>query len=278
MVLLPTESDARSYMVSDIEPNSAASPVLQSVLESDEEHGKRNNTLLQRGFKGGHFLKILPAVAPHNLRQHNIRVLFCDEVDGYEVTSEGSATLLAIGRTMSYPNRKIVLGSTPKDKDTSTIIAAYAESDQRVFECPCPLCGGFTELKWKHIVWPKDHLEEAKFKCPHCESLIDERYKAQMMLIVVTRACVKVLKVIGFSLTVDRISGSGIDDESVRSLPHDLHASVGGGPKVEIRFANLSPVLNTLYTRNGSNAIAAGCGIAALGSGCTDQDGGDRHD
>ena len=46
---------------------------------------------------------------------------------------------------------------------------------------PCPLCGGFTELKWQHIVWPKDHPEEAKFKCPHCESLIDERYKAQMV-------------------------------------------------------------------------------------------------
>ena len=120
-------------------------------------------------------------MAPHNLRSHNVRVLFLDEVDGYEVTSEGSAVKLAIGRTMSYPNRKIVLGSTPKDKDTSTIVAAYNESDQRVFECPCPLCGGFTELKWQHIVWPKDRPEEAKFKCPHCESLIDERYKAQMV-------------------------------------------------------------------------------------------------
>jgi phage terminase large subunit GpA-like protein len=180
MVVLPTESDARSYMVSDIEPIFSASPVLQNVLESDEAHGKRN-TLLQRGFKGGHFLKILPAMAPHNLRSHNVRVLFLDEVDGYEVTSEGSAVKLAIGRTMSYPNRKIVLGSTPKDKDTSTIVAAYDESDQRVFECPCPLCGGFTELKWQHIVWPQGHPEEAKFKCPHCDSLIDERYKAQMV-------------------------------------------------------------------------------------------------
>ena len=56
MVVLPTESDARSYMVSDIEPIFAASPVLHNVLESDEEHGKRN-TLLQRGFKGGHFFE-----------------------------------------------------------------------------------------------------------------------------------------------------------------------------------------------------------------------------
>ena len=159
----------------DIEPIFAASPVLQNVLESDEEHGKRN-TLLQRGFKGGHFLKILPAMAPHNLACSTTSEC-CSATRSMGTKSRQrriASTLLAIGRTMSYPNRKIVLGSTPKDKDTSTIIAAYAESDQRVFECPCPLCGGFTELKWKHIVWPKDHPEEAKFKCPHCESLIDE--------------------------------------------------------------------------------------------------------
>ena len=30
-------------------------------------------------------------------------------------------------------------------------------------------------------MWPKDRPEEAKFKCPHCESLIDERHKAQMV-------------------------------------------------------------------------------------------------
>jgi phage terminase large subunit GpA-like protein len=52
MVLLPTEADARSYMVSDIEPIFASSPVLQGVLEGDDEAGKRN-VLLQRGFKGG---------------------------------------------------------------------------------------------------------------------------------------------------------------------------------------------------------------------------------
>jgi phage terminase large subunit GpA-like protein len=180
MVLLPTESDARSYMVSDIEPIFSASPALQDLLEGDDSDSKRN-TLLQRGFKGGHFLKILPAMAPHNLRSHNVRILFCDEVDGYEVTSEGSAVKLAIGRTMSYPNRKVILGSTPKDKDTSEIIAAYNESDRRIFEVPCPECGAFHELTWKMIKWPKGEPEKAYYQCPSCEAHIDESFKGQMI-------------------------------------------------------------------------------------------------
>jgi phage terminase large subunit GpA-like protein len=179
LVLRPTESDCRDYMVSDVEPIFAATPALQGVLEDDKEEGKRN-TILGRHFKGGS-LKVIPAVAPHNLRGHTARNLFCDEVDAMEHTSEGNPLRLAEGRTLSFPNRKIVIGSTPKYLDTSLVLAAYRESDQRIFEVPCPACGAMTEIKWKHIVWPKDRPEEAAFQCPHCNSIIGEEHKAQMV-------------------------------------------------------------------------------------------------
>jgi len=39
LVLLPTESDARDYMVSDIEPIFAATPALRGSLSADAEEG-----------------------------------------------------------------------------------------------------------------------------------------------------------------------------------------------------------------------------------------------
>ncbi|GMO87150.1 phage terminase large subunit family protein [Bradyrhizobium ottawaense] len=180
MCLLPTDSDARDYVVSDIEPIFAASPALKGVLSADTEEGERN-TLTSKRFAGGS-LKVIAARSPRNLRRHTVRVLFVDEADACEAGPEGNPLRLAERRTLSFPNRKIVIGSTPLLEDTSNVLRSYALSDQRVFEVPCPECGGFTEIKWQHIEWPADSGGEgAAFRCPHCQALIDERFKAQMV-------------------------------------------------------------------------------------------------
>src|SRR5436190_1754636 len=79
--------------------------------------------------------------------------------------------------TLSFANRKIILGSTPTLEDTSNVLRSYALSDQRVFEVPCPECGAFTEILWEHIEWEPDRPTTAAFRCPHCSGLIDERHK-----------------------------------------------------------------------------------------------------
>lgn len=179
LLLLPTEADCRDYTVSDLEPIFAATPILSALLSADTDEGGRN-TLLSRRFPGGS-LKIIAAKAPRNLRRHNVRVLLMDEVDGMEAGAEGSPVVLAERRTMSFANRKIVLGSTPTIEDTSNVLRAYAASDQRVFEVPCPECGGFTEVLWQHIEWEPDKPETAVFRCPHCEETISERHKPAMI-------------------------------------------------------------------------------------------------
>ena len=178
LLLLPTEADCRDYVVSDLEPIFAATPVLAALLSADTDEGGRN-TLLSRRFPGGS-LKIVAAKAPRNLRRHNVRVLLIDEADGMEVTAEGSPVVLAERRTMSFANRKIVLGSTPTIEDTSNVLRAYAASDGRVFEVPCPECGEFTEILWQHIEWEPDRPETAGFRCPHCAEMISERHKPAM--------------------------------------------------------------------------------------------------
>ena len=98
LALLPTEADARDYMVSDIEPIFAASPVLRGMLSADSEEGERN-TLLSKRFPGGS-LKIVAARAPRNLRRHTARILIVDEADACETGIEGNPIRLAERRTL----------------------------------------------------------------------------------------------------------------------------------------------------------------------------------
>lgn len=179
LALLPTEADCRDYVVSDVEPIFAASPSLCRVLADDTDEAGRN-TLLSRRFPGGS-LKIVAARAPRNLRRHNVRVLLIDEADAMEVTAEGSPILLAERRTLSFPDRKIILGSTPVHEETSSVLRAYAQSDRRIFEVPCPECGAFAEITWDCIRWPEGKPEEAAWCCPKCGAMVEERHKPAMV-------------------------------------------------------------------------------------------------
>lgn len=178
LLLQPTEADARDYVVSDLEPIFEATPALRGLL-ADDVTGERN-TMLSRRFAGGS-LKVVAAKAPRNLRRHTARVLLIDEADAMLPGAEGSALTLAERRTLSYADRKIVIGSTPLDADTSNVLRAYASSDQRIYEIPCPACGAFQEILWRHIEWPEGKPEDAAYRCPHCGELIPERHKGEMV-------------------------------------------------------------------------------------------------
>ena len=179
LLLLPTEADCRDVMVSDIEPIFGATPSLAGLLSDDSGESGRN-TLLSRRFPGGS-LKVIAAKAPRNLRRHNARVLLIDEADGMEPGPEGSPVLLAERRTLSFANRKIIMGSTPTLEATSNVLRAYAQSDQRVFEVPCPECDTMTEIQWPHIEWQPDQPETAAFRCPACLEVISENHKPAMI-------------------------------------------------------------------------------------------------
>jgi phage terminase large subunit GpA-like protein len=188
LMLLPTESDARDHIVSDLEPLFAASPKLAGIFAADNvgQRGRptkglpQRNTILSRRFTGGS-LKIVAAKAPRNLRRHTAKYLVIDESDAMKSSGEGSVLALAEKRTLTFVNRKIIFGSTPVDEETSYVCRAYEASDQRIFEVPCPKCGVFTEILWQHIEWEPDLPATASYRCPHCNGLIPEKHKPQML-------------------------------------------------------------------------------------------------
>jgi phage terminase large subunit GpA-like protein len=182
MIVQPTQDDAADFMKSTIEPIFAASPTLRGLLTQDR---KKRNTLGVRFFPGGS-LKVLAAVA-RNMRRHFVQVLLLDEVDGWlPAPGEGNLLKLAENRTRTARNRLIVQASTPTDAETSTIAKAYAESDQRIYETPCPQCGEHFEPTFETLHWDKDaegrHLPEtAHLVCPANGCIIEEAQKAAMV-------------------------------------------------------------------------------------------------
>ncbi len=179
IVLLPTESDCRDFVVSTLDPTFGASPALRGAL-ADEADESGRSTLLHRRFPGGS-LRIVAAKSPRNLRARTARILLMDETDAMTMTPEGSPITLAEKRTLSFPDRKIIQGSTPTDELTSNVWRSWMESDQRAYKVPCPDCGAFFEIVWACIEWPDGEPDKAACRCPHCESVIDERHKASMV-------------------------------------------------------------------------------------------------
>ena len=179
ILLVPTDSDTKRYATDEIEPSFAETPALRGLLGRGRIDGR--NTMTMKTFVGGGSLKILAARSPRNLRAHDAKVLVVDEADGMEVTSEGDPIALAEKRTLAHADRKIVVGSTPTTEGLSVVDKLYKESDQRIFEVPCPHCGSFFEILWPHIRWPEGQPEDAYCECPHCGERIEERFKAEMI-------------------------------------------------------------------------------------------------
>lgn len=177
LCVLPADDDCRTMMTGSIEPTFAASPLLNGALSAGDR-----DTLYSRSFAGGS-LKLVGARAPRNLRGHTARVLLMDEVDAFDVDvrGEGDPVRLAENRTLSFADRKIVLGSTPLEESTSRILRAYNASDRRVYEVECPHCAEWSEITWASIQWPSDAPERAAWVCPDCGCLTPETAKGALI-------------------------------------------------------------------------------------------------
>jgi phage terminase large subunit GpA-like protein len=150
------------------------------------------NTVGHKQFPGGE-ISIAGANSAAGLRSRPIRILLLDEVDGYppSASEEGDPVELAIVRTDTFWNRKVVLGSTPTDKGISRIEKAHTASDQRQYFVPCPHCGYQQQLIWKQLQWEKDNPQTAMYQCGHispdgellggCGKMIPERFKPSML-------------------------------------------------------------------------------------------------
>lgn len=165
MIVQPTIGDAESFSRDEIAPLIRDMPMLDAIV-SPAGSKDGGNTLLQKAFKGG-TLKLVGADSPRGFRRVSIRVMMMDELDGWSHTAgeEGDQVKLAIRRTDTFHNRKIIAGSTPTLLATSRVNKRFLLSDQRHYYVPCPHCGEKQILKWENLRWPKNDPDGAYFAC-----------------------------------------------------------------------------------------------------------------
>ena len=181
LLVNPTLEMSESFSKSRLAPMLRDTPVLKGKV-SDPRSRDSGNTLLAKNFPGG-ILAMAGANSPAGLASRPIRIVLCDEVDRFPASAgpEGDPVNLAIKRSATFQNRKIILGSTPTVKGLSRIEQAYLASDQRRYYVPCPHCQHYHHLQWANVHFDPTHPEHAAMACPECGGMIEEKHKGVML-------------------------------------------------------------------------------------------------
>ena len=172
LVLQPTLEMAQSFSKDRVANGLIKSTPCLTDKVKDPRSRDANNTTLHKVFPGGS-LSLVGANSPSGLASRPIRLVLCDEVDRYPASagSEGDPIQLARKRAATFWNRKIVMVSTPTNKNNSRIEEAFEKSDMRFFNVPCKHCEHYQKLMWANVRWFDDDPETAAYMCEKCAVL-----------------------------------------------------------------------------------------------------------
>lgn len=172
MYVLPTDSMAATFSKDRVGPMIRDTPSLKEKV-NDSKSRDSGNTIFHKKFNGGH-LTFIGANAPSQLASRPIRVLLADEIDRFpdSAGAEGDPLQLAIKRTTTFWNRKIIEVSTPTIKGVSKIEKEYESSSMEHLNVACPHCGKYQTYEWEQLKFEhKSGTKEFKllgYKCRHC--------------------------------------------------------------------------------------------------------------
>jgi phage terminase large subunit GpA-like protein len=169
LVLQPTLEMAQAFSKDRIAAGLLRStPCLQDKVK-DPRARDSGNTTLHKVFPGG-AITIVGANSPAGLASRPIRIVLCDEVDRYPTSagSEGDPIQLARKRSATFWNRKVIMVSTPTNKNSSRIEEAFEASDKRFYHVPCKHCHEPQVMKWANVRWDDGNPDSAHYVCEHC--------------------------------------------------------------------------------------------------------------
>jgi phage terminase large subunit GpA-like protein len=186
LVVVPTLEVRKRWVKQRLDPLIAETPVLSAIFGGRRSRDAANAEDM-KDFPGG-MLVIGGANSAASLASMPIRYVVCDEVDRFpwDVGQEGDPLGLIDERTKTFPRRKVLLVSTPTTKGLSRIEGEYEKSDQRQYHVPCPDCGEYQVLRWRHDDGTYGLVHSAatgtvRYACRHCGTLIDEHHKPAML-------------------------------------------------------------------------------------------------
>lgn len=186
LVVTPTLEVRKRWVRQRLDPMLSETPVLRGIVDARSKRDAGNSEDM-KDFPGG-MLVLGGANSPASLASMPIRFVLCDEVDRFpwEVGQEGDPLGLIDERTKTFPRRKVCLVSTPTVKGLSRIEREYDASDQREYHVPCPHCGEYQVLRWRHddgnygLIHSKA-TGRVFYACRHNGCEIDEHHKPAML-------------------------------------------------------------------------------------------------
>lgn len=173
----PTDSDAKSFCKTEIDPMFRDVPVLLELAEASENK-KRSDTLTQKAV-GNKIFNILGGKSPARFRRVTSDLVMYDELDGFdrEIGDEGDP--LSLGdrciTNSSYP--KSIRGSTPRLSHDS-LIDAQVKLARMLFRyhVVCPNCEHAQPFVWAGFKWADDaeldveaRADTAYYECQGCD-------------------------------------------------------------------------------------------------------------
>lgn len=167
MYLLPTKDLAEDFSSTRLDDMIQSTPQLKNKILNKVDG---RDTKLQKEFVGG-YITLVGSNSAAELSSRPLRILLADEVDRFksDVGGEGDPLNLAIERTKTFWNKKIVITSTPTIKGESRVEKEYENSTKEEFYIPCPKCGSFQKLEWRNIIF-----EPVGHKCSDCLEISSE--------------------------------------------------------------------------------------------------------
>ena len=181
LIVYPTDKLAQFTSENRLKPMFQLSPVLK------EKYLENQSQKLELQFSTM-YIALIGANSPANLASRPVRYVFFDEIDKFPKWSgdEASPMALAVERTKTFWNRKIVKVSTPT-LASGNIWQAWKNADaQYKYYVPCPYCGEYQQLEFKQIKWPEgsspqEALYASSYECVYCHEHIDDSHKIMMI-------------------------------------------------------------------------------------------------
>ena len=185
IVMFPTQGDLSTWLETKLNPFVSTSEELSDRIAKPRGRSGVNNQRM-KSYPGG-FLMFSWSGSPNTMRGRSAPKIYCDEIDGYEITPEGDPMNLLWQRAATFGDDRMLLAtSTPTIKNLSKIENSYEEGDQRQYFVPCPHCKEYQPLKWSNVKWGKDatghHIpESAHYECDYCTKKINDGHKLTML-------------------------------------------------------------------------------------------------
>ncbi len=186
----PTLDDAKKFSRQRVSPMIRDTPPLRRKV-ADVKSRDGGNTILQKQFPGG-LISIVGSQAASGLASLPARYVIGDERDRWAVSAgtEGDPWRLAVARTTTYYNAKLVDVSTPTIKGASAIEKTYTAGTMEHWCYQCPDCGEWSELRFGDVKFEYREVQTGRkidydvtsvaWACPECGAIqTEERMRAQ---------------------------------------------------------------------------------------------------